>query len=76
MNNQLTKASNQFDLCSNISEMGNVGDLTASSISADEGYYLNGDFNCFVQYPDREEVLRLLAMREEILKELAEYGSE
>lgn len=63
-----------FDTGDCNSEYGNAGDLTSSTIDANDGKYLYGDFNCWMQYPNRDEVLLLLSKKEEILKELAKFG--
>jgi len=44
------------------------GDLLGASIYADSGYYLHGDFNCWITYKNRDEAVRFTQDLPEILK--------
>jgi len=44
------------------------GDLMGATIHADGGYYLHGDFNCWITYKNREEAIRFVQDLPEILK--------
>ncbi len=63
-----------LDTGTSFSENGNEGDLTSKSCYSNDGHYLCGDFNCWVQYPNREEIIMFNKLVPEILEELAQYG--
>lgn len=53
-----------------------TGDFGENTIAGDGGYYYAGDFNAWIQYPSREEVLTFIGQAEGTVCSLAKLVDE